>query len=170
MKKFSAIVAVFLGILAAPLCAHALTINIDALVNTTANPVTEFLTAGTYNVTMIGIADQGDFDAWNAWGGNTSGNMGWLNSYRISSDQFDTISMGDGIRYKDPLEALDNALATSFTLAADGLVNFYIADSNYRDNIGGISLNVAPTPEPGTIVLLGLGLAGIAFGVNRRKK
>lgn len=148
--------------------AYALTIDIDSLNNTYDNPITQNFEAGIYEVTVIGIVDGGEYNAWNAWGGNTSGNRGWLNAYRISSDQFDDIAMGDGIRYEDPLGALDNAVNVTFSLASAGSVNFFINDSYYSDNIGGISLDVSPVPEPATILLLGVGLLGL--GVHGRKK
>jgi len=167
MKQFKMLCVVFFLVWAVGAAnVYALQIDINAKTATTTDPLTYFFEAGTYEVTVIGVEDGGVYNAWNAWG-NIGGNHGWLNSYRISSDEFD-ISMGDGIRYKDPLDALGNAVGVTFSLLTDGDVNFFIADWPYTDNIGGISLDVAPVPEPATIILLGSGLLGL--GVRARKK
>ncbi len=52
--------------------ADAAIVNINSKTNGTNNPIILTLSAGIYNVTPIGIADGGDYNAWNAWG-NTSG-------------------------------------------------------------------------------------------------
>ena len=85
--------------------AHALVIDIDATVNTFANPVLVSLPAGTYLVTPIGIAGAGAYDAWNPWGAATCGNpsgcaqtipttvIGWKNSYDVFSDDLIAVSV-----------------------------------------------------------------------------
>ena len=159
---------------------NALIVDLDSYTNRAANPVVVPLAAGTYDVTPIGVADGGAYNAWNAWGYVSLPDQGWINNYSLSSSEFAPYGVSDGGRYATDLLALENALGTSFTLASAGNVNFYIGDSSYDDNIGGMSLSVtqrtpAPeppngVPEPTTLLLLAAGLAGIVgFGRKYRK-
>ncbi|MFH2091070.1 MAG: PEP-CTERM sorting domain-containing protein [Pseudomonadota bacterium] len=135
-------------------------------------PVEVTLSAGSYVITPFA----GTFTAWNAWG-VVNGNendfpapyasrppVGWMNSYWI-----------DGVKYFDDMvyytaeDALANAVTAYITLTEEKIVTFSINDSPVTDNWGGMSLNVAPVPEPATLLLFGVGLLGLA-GVNRRKK
>ena len=133
-------------------------VDINAYSNTTTNPVVKYFEAGTYNVTPIGIDDGGTYNAWTAW----TDKHAWLSTYSLSSDEFPKYTVGSGT-YETPLIALDNAVGTSFTLQSSGNVNFFISDSYYSDNSGGMSLEVSLVPVPGAALLglLGLGTAGI---------
>ncbi len=176
--------------------ANAVIINLDSRVNDLGHPVSLSLEPGTYSITPIGTADGGLFDAWNAWGRTTCSNpdgcmrtspttvVGWLNLYSFSSSDLldvivndvaalpvsgDTYYVDTAMVYPDPLSALAHALSAEFTLEIASTISFAIPDRPLYDNRGGMSLDVTATaiPEPTTVLLLGLGLAGIV--ITRRK-
>jgi len=64
------------------------------------------------------------------------------------------------------------ALGTSFSGPApkSGTLKLYYWDSNNADNAGSVLADVRAIPEPGTYVLLALGLAGVALSSKRRKR
>ena len=188
---FSVIPASILLVLVPLENANAATIiNIDARAATAPNnPVTEFFTAGTYDVTPIGVADGGDYNAWNAWGNNVIGCnangenclRGWIYDYRIESDQFSIQVMNAGLNaginggnaFSTDLQALSNAVGTSFVLESDSNISFSIFDPHSINNSGGVSLKVerlenASVPEPSAI--LGLGTFALAGGTLLRRK
>ena len=144
--------------------AKASLVNINARINGKTNPIILYLDAGTYNVTPIGINDGGLYNAWDYYGSHHT----WINRYMVSSNEFDPFLVGTHVNYRTDLEALAHAESTSFTLVSDEYVNFYVADTNYADNIGGISLNVTPVPLPGAIWLLGSGFVGL-IGLKYKK-
>jgi len=176
-----AIVLFVSGILSAR--AHAMVVNLNSRSNFENNPVKLTLGAGAYDVTPIGIADGGAYNAWNAWGFTAGCNqlgancaVGWLHWYYISSPEFTEMSLWDGIIYSTDLLALSHAAPTSFNLTSPTQVSFYIRDgvngSLSGDNLGGISLSVGPeiarVPEPSTLFLLALGVAGLGGMAWRR--
>lgn len=156
-----------------PVTVSAAIININSKNSPRSNPVSVLFSAGTYSVTPIGIADGGQYNAWNAWIGwpNPPSYAGWLNRYGLFSDEFD-IYLDDNIRYSTSLEALANAQSTSFTLTDDAMVNFYINDNpgDYGDNVGGMSLQVTTSvPEPGVIFLFASGMIYIIKVTVKRR-
>ena len=57
---------------------------------------------------------------------------------------------------------------TLVTLDVDGHIWASVNDTYHQNNTGSFEATVAPVPEPATVLLLGSGLAGLAF--YRRKK
>ena len=157
-------------------------IDIDSKQNTTSNPISLMLSAGTYSVDYIGMDEGGVYEGWNAWEGkvercdsNKEGcRKGWRNRYGISYDGVSNL-FTSGKNYATVSQALQNAVDTSFTLASDTTVNFFINDKFYDDNIEGISLRLSSTsisqsvPEPAS--MLGLLVVGtIGVSTLKRKK
>lgn len=177
--------------------ADAAIIDINAATNAYsqggyANPVSIALSAGTYNIFEVGVADGGAYDAWNAWGVPFEQGGGWINAYRVESANITSFlvngvlkspvfvydhwlyKVGTGLIYPTPLEALAAAPMATFTLNISGMVNFAVADFPITDNTGGISLRVdpvnnSPVPEPSTMLLLGGGIAGLVAARRLRR-
>lgn len=134
-------------------------INLDASSSSVARH-TISLSAGIYKVEFIGIADGGKFDAWSAWsstaGCDSNGlncGRGFLNTAFFNSAQFARVRIGGYERYLTSALALSNAEGTTFELNTAGNVQFYISDTHYGDNRGGLSLRVTQVPEPSTLIL-----------------
>jgi predicted nucleic acid-binding Zn-ribbon protein len=111
--------------------------------------VTDFLPAGDYKVEYIGKSQGGIFDAFN-FVNNRAGS--WANAYIITSNEFN-ISISNGTFVTEAM-ALANAKNTTFILTKDGNVTFWIYDTLYEDNTGGISLRVTSIPTPATNITL----------------
>ncbi|MGB3758633.1 MAG: PEP-CTERM sorting domain-containing protein [Rivularia sp. (in: cyanobacteria)] len=176
-------VAVSIGILQTEAKAASFNriINLDAKQDTNSNPISLDLSAGVYSVDYIGMNDGGMYDAWNAWGDgvtefcNRNGEgciKGWFNSYRISFNGFTNMFSGSSV-YATASQAMQNAVNTSFSLASDTKVNFFIGDSNYKDNVGGVSLKLSASsqsiPEPTSMLGL-LALATVSISTLKCKK
>lgn len=129
----------------------------------------------------------------------TMGAQGWLNSYIALSTDITAVTFADGtpfpivnppdmlpttsffspvlggyfasdgMIYASAGDALANAVTSIFTLGAPGDVNFAFLDT-LNDNRGGVSLKVSAVPEPGTLLLIGAGLAGMGIGTRRRNR
>ncbi|AFY57732.1 PEP-CTERM putative exosortase interaction domain-containing protein [Rivularia sp. PCC 7116] len=154
-------------------------VNLDARENTTNNAISLNLLAGTYKVNYIGMSDGGNYDAWNAWGEgvtsfcNSHGEgcrKGWINSYRISFEGFSDMFSSPSV-YRNPLQAMQNAVDTSFTLASNTKVNFFIADNYYQDNVGGVSLRLSSQsiPEPTSVISL-FAVGAISLFIYKRQE
>lgn len=145
--------------------ANAATVSLDAL---TGDTESLFLTAGTYEVTHVNQ----DPLAWNAWGTvvcqNNVCSKGFLNQYTIIIDGVSTL-VADGIRYASAQAAFENAAPFTFSIAVDQSVEFLITDSNYRDNTGGLTLNVSAVPLPAAAWLFLSAIGGLA-GVKRIRR
>lgn len=77
-------------------------------------------------------------------------------------------SAGVEFLYPDPSLALAHAVSSTFTLASSGPVGFAIGDSFLPDNLGGLSLEVSPVPEPSEYLMLLAGL-GVVGAMARRR-
>lgn len=131
----------------------ATVIDIDATTNNKTNAVVLFLTAGTYEVKVIGSSQGGKYDAWSLWNFTTGCDekgencvTGWVNEYNISSNEFN-INIPSTGKYATAEQALAKAEGTSFTLTSDGKVNFFVGDDLLPDNRGGVSLAVKKTSQ-----------------------
>jgi hypothetical protein len=145
-------------------------IFIDAKTDTIAAPLSEGVDEGTWRV-----APNADKDAWNAWNGKVEGDpldKGWRNDYWIGIDGTD-IRGGDYTVYATQEEAYDALVALGpvyFNVPASVVeAKFWIRDTVYGDNLGGISLTLNKVPIPGAIWLLGSGLIFLV-GVRRKFK
>ncbi len=138
------------------------------------------LAAGDYALTFT---DAGAFAAWNPWGRNVVSGcnaegsacaQGWTDAYAVIAGAQRLAFAGTGGFFSTESAALAAGLASAPDLlhldsATD--VKFYIADSYYGDNVGGVSVAlsaVGAVPEPSTYALLLAGLAGIGFVARRR--
>lgn len=168
--------------------AHAVVVNIEGnSVYWASHPGdTILLSAGTYQITPIGIANGGTYNAWNAWGSGATGcdtagvcSRGYLNSYsfyQVNAGWGTLVNMGglvvDGsaIAYGSEMLALANAQSSIITLQHADYLRFFVYDGEswYSDNIGGMSLKVESVPVPAAVWLLGSGLFGM-IGVARPK-
>ncbi|MFZ5570649.1 MAG: hypothetical protein ACOZF0_09610 [Thermodesulfobacteriota bacterium] len=156
--------------------ASAAIINITAKTNGMGSPVIGSFLAGEYEVTPIGIAEGGKYNAWNPWGWVLLPTLGWSINYMMSSEEFQ-IGYLDATVYATDLNALATATSTRFTLQQDSEVRFYVPDSYFLDNVGGVSLMIEalsspaaanPVPIPSALWLFGTGIC-LLLGITRKK-
>lgn len=178
-------------VLAASAQAQVINISAASSVGTTVS-----LAAGDYRLQYTAT---GTYAAWNPWGQNVASGcgvsgacsaQGWFDGFNVQAGADSHVfSSGSGFFATSAL-ALADAIGTpmfesinggaaaaigSFaTLHLDTATNvkFYINDSVYGDNVGGVSVTlaaVAPVPEPSTYALLLAGLGGVGFVARRRR-
>ncbi|MGB7024941.1 MAG: PEP-CTERM sorting domain-containing protein [Candidatus Acidiferrales bacterium] len=104
--------------------------------------LTNLINAGATSVTLqIGSVQPGE--GYDIWEGSSLGSSG---SLVITNGQLDETPFTVNLNSKDP----------------------YLGVSAYADDVLLSSLAASPTPEPGTLALLGTGLLGFGFGLRRR--
>lgn len=142
--------------------AQAAIIDIDS--TTANNGVDLTLDAGTYDVTFV----DGLYKAWNPWGrvrgcasDGTDCTNGWITSANVSSTDLGTIAFGRTGKYASADQALLEAASLTLTIAQRQTLTFFIGDSQFGDNTGGVSLavNEAAVPLPAAGLLFGAGIA-----------
>ncbi|MBM3728161.1 MAG: PEP-CTERM sorting domain-containing protein [Acidobacteria bacterium] len=162
------VAVVLLGV--GPAAGASVIVNIDARSNLVFNnPKTVFLAAGVYQITPVGTAGGGIYDAWSAFAANAgcqpSGECtaGWEAEYEFASASLPFTLIGNSpVKYATPLQALAHAVSTTIMLPFAQTVNFGINDCNgcLGDNRGGNSLLIERVvPEPSTWMAAAAGLA-----------
>lgn len=136
---------------------YAVTIDLDAFTASALAPVEIVLPKGNHTVTPV----SGTYTAWHPWGGDSqtldcdsAGEncyQGWLANYSIA------VPADGGFRvtdfYTNVFETEEQALEASSgaLIVSDGEtpISFYVPDSFYEDNAGGMTLQIdaAPTGE-----------------------
>ena len=112
-------------------------INLDAVTHTEQNPVTVMLAAGDWQISPVGMAEGGLYDAWAYQAGVP---CTWINTYLMDSPETGRLRGSDDIAYCTAGEALANAVSLSFSLSQATQVSLFFADSFAADNTGGMSL------------------------------
>ncbi|MEM9840625.1 MAG: hypothetical protein AAF830_15915 [Pseudomonadota bacterium] len=149
---------------------NAAIINLDSTDSN--NGVTLSLGPGEYTATFLEDA----FTAWNPWGRTKNCNgdgescsKGWVTGMRLSSEELGIVSFGWNGRFSTADAALAAADVYTFTLSRAQQVVFYIGDSQYRDNVGGLAVQIEAqaTPIPPGVALFGTAAAALAIGRRR---
>lgn len=143
------------------------------------NPVIQSLAAGTYLLSVVGIAGGGLYDAWTiAAPSGTNAVYGEGFHFDLGNGAGDN-RVVTGSNYTSAAAALAAYVAltpTTFTLASASNVSFYLNDGAYPyfgDDSGGVSISLSQVPvaEPASLAVLAAGLVGVAgIGVARRRR
>jgi hypothetical protein len=124
-----------------------------------------FLTAGNYNISLADYSE-----TYNRKG--YSGEDAWTDYVQIFGGNIN-VAFGDGgITYSTENEAYQvySSLIIPINITESTELKFYLNDWNSLDNIGKVTLDIQPVPEPATLLLLGSGMAAIATRRKFRRK
>jgi hypothetical protein len=83
----------------------------------------------------------------------------WL----VSGSETDRYQVDNDTVYPSGADALTGAESSEFVVSTSGFVGFAIRDASVSDNLGGMSLEVLPVPEPSAGALVGVGMALLAM-------
>ena len=130
---------------------HAQTIiDLDATTRTQANAFKMTLPAGSWTVTPVDTSGGGSFTAWNAWGvvtgcapDGSACSTGWIHAFSYASASLGERGAAAEGRYATPELAFQKARPVTLVLSVEEEVAFWIGDSVYPDNLGGVSLSIA---------------------------
>ena len=131
-------------------------VDISALSNGTSNPVVVTLAPGLWRVVAVDPNQGGAHTAWHAWNGQNTGcgatpgacTQGWMWNYFIQCPGMPSVKVGavyPGVgspKFATAGEAFATAPEHWFPLTTPTPVSFWIGDSNYQDNLGGVSVRV----------------------------
>ncbi len=169
-------VRLVLSLLLGLLCAQpssALIIDIDGTSNNLANPVTVFLTAGTYSVTPIGISGGGLYDAWNPFGTTSCATSpdgcpqtipttveGWKISYDVISDDISSVIVSG-----TPLTSISSAPSGPAVIQDYWLSNGSETDRFHVDDatVYATAADAFPNGESSLFTVSGSGLVGFSI-------
>jgi hypothetical protein len=135
------------------------------------------LAAGDYLLTPLDIAAGGAYTAVNRFGSTTS-DRGWEWSVWLQQGASQPVMYGFGVGAPPPMTGSYQSTAGAafalapapftFTLASATTLRVLWFDDHFGDNQGGISVRIAPVPEPSAIALLLAGLGVVGGAVRRR--
>lgn len=175
-------------LMAAP--AQAIIVNIDAThgftydaggsdpaplpgqhINLIGSPITLTLGAGDWRITNAAGQSGALFNAW-SYNVFTSS---WAWAFVAADDATRRVlfyASAGGANSAADVAKLDSVknFSLDFTLAAPTTVLFTLRDYYVGDNAGGISIDVSPVPEPASVALMALGLAGLLAWRQRRQR
>lgn len=124
--------------------------NININSSDSNNDVNVTLPAGTYLLKPIGKAEGGTYDAWNPWGGvsgcdvnSANCTTGWRTLYQKQFTASAIYNAPFSGNWATETLAIENSTQSAcFTLDTTTEITVRIGDSNYSDNLGGVSLEL----------------------------
>jgi hypothetical protein len=157
-------------------------VNLDASVVAnypSATAVNIVLGPGTYLIHQIGKDEGGLWDGWSAFTATSSvagvgdcpafstpAGCGFQSSYEFMIPSMTSFATNywNGATYDTALQALSHRVDATFTLTTTDTVRFSLNDGihNLADNRGGMSLRISAVPEPSILLLLSVGMIGVA--------